>query len=58
MTDRPNNGVQRGGIQLPQKLVDKLNEFYLDRLSGNVRINILDGKILGFHAEEIVSIKS
>ena len=53
--------IRTGGTemcQMPIKLIEQLNKFTLDKLSGNVRINFQCGKILGFNSEEIVKIKS
>lgn len=43
-------------IELPDRLTLALAEFMLDRRTGNVKLNIKDGKILGFRIEEVVSI--
>ena len=41
---------------LPIPMIVNLGDFLLDRRTGNVRINIKDGRILGYHTEEIVSL--
>ena len=44
-------------LVLPPRLAEAISDFMRDGLTGNIQINIRDGKILGYHAEEIVSIK-
>ena len=41
---------------LPIPMIVNIGDFLLDRRTGNVRINIKDGRILGYHTEEIVSL--
>jgi len=41
---------------LPIPVILALGEFLLDKHTGNLRINIKDGRILGYHAEKIVSL--
>ena len=41
---------------LPIPVIINLGNFLLDKRTGNVRINIKDGRILGYHSEEIVSL--
>ena len=41
---------------LPVPMLVDLGNFLLDKRTGNVRINIKDGRILGYHTEEIVSL--
>lgn len=41
---------------LPVPMLVELGNFLLDRRTGNLRINIKDGRILGYHSEEIVSL--
>ena len=45
-------------VSFPECLGKKLNNFLLDGLTGNVRIHIRDGRILGLSIEEKVSISS
>jgi hypothetical protein len=46
-----------GRITIPPVILGILEKFRVDRLSGNVLINIQRGKIVGARAEEIVDIK-
>jgi hypothetical protein len=46
-----------GRITIPPAILGILEKFRVDRLSGNVLINIQRGKIVGARAEEIVDIK-
>ncbi len=41
---------------LPKVLDEKVRAFLVDKRTGNVQINIKDGRILGLRIEEIVSI--
>ena len=41
---------------LPIPMIVFIGKLILDRHTGNVRINIKDGRILGYHTEEIVSL--
>lgn len=43
-------------VTLPKAVVDTIKGFQVDKRTGNVTLNIRDGKILGLHAEEIVKI--
>lgn len=45
-------------LALPRELTERIQEFLLDKRTGNVRLNIRDGEILGFHIEEIITVKS
>ena len=53
-SDIPHSRVD--SLDLPLKVVDALHEFFLDRATGNVTLNIKDGRVLGFHVERIVSL--
>lgn len=44
-------------LPLPAKVEEVLRQFILDRKTGNVRINVKDGRVLGVHLEEIVVIR-
>ena len=41
---------------LPVKLEDRLRRLLIDRFTGNVQLNIKDGRILGFRVDEIIQI--
>jgi hypothetical protein len=49
--------IRGGGVPLPAKVEQMLKQFLLDRKTGNVRINVKDGRVLGVHLEEIVVIR-
>jgi hypothetical protein len=38
---------------LPVEIVNRLQQFFLDRKSGNIQLNIRQGVILGFHVNEV-----
>ncbi len=42
---------------VPRRLTALLGKFLLDKRTGNVRLNIKEGKILGIHIEEIAFFK-
>ncbi len=39
---------------VPRRFTSLLEKFLLDKRTGNVRLNIKDGKLIGIHVEEIV----
>lgn len=41
---------------LPPELETAVRRFIVDKLTGNVQLNIRDGKILGFHENRMVSL--
>lgn len=43
-------------VPLPVKLAAVINKFILDKDRGNIIINIKDGRILGYHSTDIVSL--
>ncbi len=48
--------VQRQPVSFPEKFGKRLNDFLLDRLTGNVQLHIRDGQILGLTVEEKLSL--
>ncbi|KKL44751.1 hypothetical protein LCGC14_2362560 [marine sediment metagenome] len=42
---------------LGEEIITRIENFVLDGLTGNVVLNFRDGKILGYRAEEVVSLK-
>ena len=52
---RNHDGIP-SNFALPVPMIVDLGNFLLDKRTGNVRINIKDGRILGYHTEEIVSL--
>ena len=42
---------------IPDEIWEVFARFMLDRKTGNIRLNIKDGRILGYHVEEIRKIK-
>ncbi len=42
---------------VPRRFTASIEKFLGDRLTGNIKINIKDGKILGAHVEEILTFK-
>lgn len=43
---------------IPKILAERLLQFLLDRRTGNVQVNICEGRVTGFHIEEMVRIRS
>ena len=57
------NGEPMGRFEVanclvPRRLVAGIEKFLLDRLTGNIQLNIKDGKILGAHITEILNVKT
>ena len=52
---RNHDGIP-SNFALPVPMLVDLGNFLLDKRTGNVRINIKDGRILGYHSEKIVSL--
>ena len=42
---------------VPRRLTASIEKFLGDRRTGNIKINIKNGKILGAHVEEILTFK-
>ena len=42
---------------IPAVVMGRITQFVLDRLTGNIQLNIKDGKILGVHIEEIIVLR-
>ncbi len=42
---------------VPRRLVAGIEKFLLDNRTGNISLNVRDGKILGVHFEEIVTFR-
>ncbi len=50
--------LHRGtGGMIPDEVWDAFARFMLDRKTGNIKLNIKDGRILGYHVEEICKVK-
>ncbi len=49
-------GTGAGGM-IPGEVWDAFARFMLDRKTGNIKLNIKDGRILGYHVEEICKVK-
>ena len=41
---------------LPAIVMQRLRKIAVDRFTGNVQLNIKDGRVLGFHVVEIVAV--
>jgi len=48
-----------GGVSgmIPDEVWDVLARFLLDRKTGNIKLNVKDGRILGYHVEEFCKVK-
>lgn len=51
LQSEPNEGARIG---IPKVVWSRLRSFLLDELTGNMTLNIKDGRILSFHIEESV----
>ena len=49
-------GTGAGGM-IPDEVWEVLARFMLDRKTGNIKLNVKEGRILGYHVEEICKIK-
>ncbi|GEM_PF-5424784 len=49
--------VAGAGGMIPDEVWDVLARFLLDRKTGNIKLNVKDGRILGYHVEEICKVK-
>ncbi len=49
-------GTGAGGM-IPDEIWEVFARFLLDRKTGNIKFNVKDGRILGYHVEEIRSLK-
>lgn len=45
-------------LAIPSRALHKIRDFLLDRKTGNIKLNVKDGRVLGIHVEEIESLKS
>ena len=62
MSLKPDHGVLRtidrpsdmDNWRVPGHIAERITEFLLDRRTGNIKLNIRKGEILGAHVEEIV----
>lgn len=52
----PESRVIRGDRLLPSRIEQVLRKMQVDKLTGNVILNIKEGRILGFHKTEIETI--
>ena len=57
-TDEPMGRFEIANCVVPRRLIASIEKFLGDRRTGNIKINIKDGKILGAHVEEILTFKS
>ena len=52
------NAALETKIPLPPKIANALVEFLAKGRTGNIRLNVNDGKILGAHVTEIINCKT
>lgn len=52
----PESRIIRGDSLLPARVEQVLRKMKVDKLTGNVILNIKEGRILGFHKTEIETI--
>lgn len=43
-------------VELPEELARELRQIRLDRFSGNVELNILEGRFMGYHVKKVVKL--
>lgn len=48
---------QIGQQAIPQGILEALGIFSLDKRTGNIKINIKHGVVLGYHVEEIRTVR-
>ncbi len=48
----------REPLVLPKQIARPMREFLTNGCTGNLTLNVKDGRILGLHAEEIISLKA
>lgn len=51
------NHIRDETVQLPGQVAAALRKFLSEGRTGNITLNIKDGKILGAHINEIITIK-
>ena len=44
------------GGMIPDEVWEVFARFMLDRKTGNIKLNIKDGRVLGYHVEEICKV--
>ncbi len=62
MSATAENGELMGRFEVancvvPRRLTARIEKFLLDKRTGNVRLNIKDGEILGVHIEEFIAFR-
>ena len=45
-------------VRIPSRVVDVLSAFLDKGKTGNIKLNIKDGEIRGYHVEEFVTLKN
>ncbi len=48
----------REPLVLPKQFATAMREFLANGCTGNLKLNVKDGRILGLHVEEIISLKA
>ena len=48
----------REPLVLPKQFAKTMREFLTNGCTGNLKLNVKDGRILGLHVEEIISLKA
>ncbi len=48
----------REPLVLPKQFATAMREFLTNGCTGNLKLNVKDGRILGLHVEEIISLKA
>ncbi len=48
----------REPLVLPKQFAKPMREFLTNGCTGNLKLNVKDGRILGLHVEEIISLKA
>ena len=58
IADEPMGRFEVANCIVPRRFTASIEKFLGDRRTGNIQINIKDGKILGMHVNEIISVKT
>ena len=58
IADEPMGPFEVANCVVPRRLTALIEKFLRDQLTGNIQLNIKDGKILGAHIEEFLTFKS
>lgn len=55
LSSRKNGASTHSLALIPMNVWEQLTKFLLDKKTGNIQLNVKDGRVLGIHLNEIVS---